>query len=30
MRVLGDVQGDPELDVALFDAQVGDRWMLLQ
>ena len=28
MRVLGDVQGDPELDVALFDAQVGDRWML--
>ena len=28
MRVLGDVQGEPELDIALFDAQVGDRWML--
>ena len=28
MRVLGDVQEEPELDVALFDAQVGDRWML--
>jgi len=27
MRVLGDVQGDPELDIALFDALPGDRWM---
>ena len=28
MRVLGDVQGDPELDIALFDALPGDRWMV--
>ncbi|MDA7760951.1 protein phosphatase 2C domain-containing protein [Aquiluna sp.] len=28
MRVLGDVQGEPELDVALHDALPGDRWML--
>jgi len=28
MRVLGDVQGDPELDIALHDALPGDRWMV--
>jgi PPM family protein phosphatase len=28
MRVLGDVVGDPEIDVALFDAVAGDRWMI--
>ena len=28
MRVLGDFQEDPEIDIALFDARVGDRWML--
>ena len=28
MRVLGDVQGDPELDIALHDALPGDRWMI--
>jgi len=28
MRVLGDVQGDPELDIALYDALPGDRWMV--
>lgn len=28
MRVLGDVQGEPELDIALHDALPGDRWML--
>ncbi len=28
MRVLGDVVGEPEIDVALFDAQAGDRWMI--
>jgi serine/threonine protein phosphatase PrpC len=28
MRVLGDVQGEPELDIAIHDALPGDRWML--
>lgn len=28
MRVLGDVAGDPELDVAIYDTLPGDRWML--
>lgn len=28
MRVLGDVAGEPELDVAIFDTLPGDRWML--
>lgn len=28
MRVLGDVVGEPEIDVALFDAIAGDRWMI--
>ena len=28
MRVLGDVQGEPELDIAIHDAMPGDRWML--
>lgn len=28
MRVLGDVQGEPELDIAIYDALPGDRWML--
>lgn len=28
MRVLGDVQGEPELDIAIYDAMPGDRWML--
>ncbi len=28
MRVLGDVVGEPEIDVALFDAKAGDRWMI--
>lgn len=28
MRVLGDVSGDPEIDIAIHDALPGDRWML--
>ena len=28
MRVLGDVVGEPEIDIALFDAVAGDRWMI--
>lgn len=28
MRVLGDFQDDPEIDIALYEAKVGDRWML--
>ena len=28
MRVLGDVEGEPELDISIFDALPGDRWML--
>ena len=28
MRVLGDVEGEPELDIAIFEAQPGDRWMV--
>lgn len=28
MRVLGDVDADPELDLSLRPARVGDRWML--
>ncbi|HET7415463.1 MAG TPA: protein phosphatase 2C domain-containing protein [Arthrobacter sp.] len=28
MRVLGDVDASPELDLATFDADVGERWML--
>lgn len=28
MRVLGDVAGEPELDVAIYDTLPGDRWML--
>jgi len=28
MRVLGDVVGDPEIDITLFDAIAGDRWMI--
>jgi protein phosphatase len=28
MRVLGDVVGEPEIDVSLFDAVAGDRWMI--
>ena len=28
MRVLGDVQGEPELDISIHDAMPGDRWML--
>ncbi|MEY5023543.1 MAG: hypothetical protein RL569_456, partial [Actinomycetota bacterium] len=28
MRVLGDVAGEPEIDVAIFDTLPGDRWML--
>lgn len=28
MRVLGDVAGEPELDVALYETLPGDRWML--
>lgn len=28
MRVLGDVSGEPELDIAVHDALVGDRWLL--
>jgi protein phosphatase len=28
MRVLGDVVGEPEVDIALFDAVAGDRWMI--
>ena len=28
MRVLGDAVGEPEIDIALFDAVAGDRWMI--
>lgn len=28
MRVLGDVSGQPEIDIALHDALPGDRWLL--
>lgn len=28
MRVLGDVSADPEIDIAIYDAMPGDRWML--
>ncbi len=28
MRVLGDVSGEPEIDIALHDALPGDRWLL--
>ncbi|WP_152351567.1 Stp1/IreP family PP2C-type Ser/Thr phosphatase [Brachybacterium subflavum] len=28
MRVLGDVDADPELDLSMRSARVGDRWML--
>ena len=28
MRVLGDVELEPEIDTATYKAQVGDRWML--
>jgi len=28
MRVLGDFQDDPEIDITLYEAKVGDRWML--
>jgi protein phosphatase len=28
MRVLGDVSGEPELDIAIHDALPGDRWLL--
>jgi len=28
MRVLGDVAAEPELDIAIYDALPGDRWML--
>jgi protein phosphatase len=28
MRVLGDVSGEPELDIAVHDALAGDRWLL--
>lgn len=28
MRVLGDVESEPEIDVAIHDALPGDRWML--
>lgn len=28
MRVLGDVVGDPEVDITLFEAIAGDRWMI--
>ena len=28
MRVLGDVAGEPELDIAIYDTLPGDRWML--
>lgn len=28
MRVLGDVESEPEIDLAVIDAKPGDRWML--
>ena len=28
MRVLGDVMDSPEIDIALHDAQAGDRWLI--
>jgi PPM family protein phosphatase len=28
MRVLGDVSGEPELDIAIYDALPGDRWLV--
>lgn len=28
MRVLGDVEGEPEIDVAIYEAMPGDRWLL--
>lgn len=28
MRVLGDVDASPELDLAAFDADIGERWLL--
>lgn len=28
MRVLGDVEGEPELDIAIYEALPGDRWMV--
>jgi protein phosphatase len=28
MRVLGDVQGVPEIDMAIYETRPGDRWML--
>lgn len=28
MRVLGDVEADPEVDVEVYESQAGDRWML--
>ena len=28
MRVLGDVSGDPEIDIAIYDTLPGDRWMV--
>lgn len=28
MRVLGDVSGDPEIDIAIHDALPGDRWLV--
>jgi serine/threonine protein phosphatase PrpC len=28
MRVLGDVSGEPEIDIALHDALPGDRWLI--
>lgn len=28
MRVLGDVQGEPEIDIAIYDIKPGDRWLL--
>ena len=28
MRVLGDVTANPEIDLAIYDTQPGDRWML--
>jgi protein phosphatase len=28
MRVLGDIVSEPEIDIALFDAVAGDRWLI--
>lgn len=28
MRVLGDVDASPEIDTAVFDTRIGDRWLL--